>query len=199
MKKYFIITFLISMIPVVELRGAIPYAAYHDLPFGWSYALAVFGNLIPVPFILWFVPALFAFMRRHKILVGMVDWLERKARRGAKKMSKRAATDPDVEARTAPSGEASVGIAETETPAEETGGEAPKEKAIGTLAAFGLYLFVAIPLPGTGAWTGSLVAALFGMKKSRALPAITLGVLTAGVIMTLASYGIVSAFRFFAK
>ena len=69
----------------------------------------------------------------------------------------------------------------------------------GALAFLGLYLFVAIPLPGTGAWTGSLVAAVFGMKKWRALFAVFLGVLTAGVIMTLASYGVVSAFKIFAK
>ena len=175
MKKYFFITFLISMVPIIELRGAIPYAAYHELPFGWAFALTVIGNLLPVPFILWFIPALFRFMRRHHILVGLVDWLERKAEKGAKKMNKRKsdeATEP--------------------TPAKGGG-------AAGTLAFLGLYLFVAIPLPGTGAWTGSLVAAVFGMKKSRALPAVILGVLTAGVIMTLASYGIVSAFRFFAK
>ena len=196
MKKYFIITFLISMIPVVELRGAIPYAAYHGLPFGWSYALAAVGNLLPVPFILWFVPALFSFMRRHHILVGLVDWLERKAEKGAKKMNKRN-TDETAplaagEAESAGAPEAEAVEATEPTPAKGGG-------AAGTLAFLGLYLFVAIPLPGTGAWTGSLVAALFGMKRRRALPAIFLGVLTAGVIMTLASYGVVEAFKFFAK
>ena len=180
------------MVPVVELRGAIPYAAYHELPFGWAYALSVIGNLLPVPFILWFVPALFRFMRRHHILVGLVDWLERKAQKGAKKMNRRKAADPADET-------AGTGIAPAETPETEADCAAPKEKAIGTLAFLGLFLFVAIPLPGTGAWTGSLVAALFGMKKSRALPAVILGVLTAGVIMTLASYGIVEALKFFAK
>ena len=191
MKKYFIITFLISMIPVVELRGAIPYAAYHGLPFGWSYALAAVGNLLPVPFILWFVPALFSFMRRHHILVGLVDWLERKAQKGAQKISKQKAEADGATTNEAPLTESveTEGVVASET----------KGKAIGTLAAFGLYLFVAIPLPGTGAWTGSLIAALFGMKRRHALPAIILGVLTAGVIMTLASYGVVEAFKFFAK
>ena len=194
MKKYFFITFLISMVPVVELRGAIPYAAYHELPFGWAFALTVVGNLLPVPFILWFIPALFRFMRRHHILVGLVDWLERKAKKGAEKMNKRKAAEPIAE--TAETVEAAT-EAEAVGPTEET--PATGRRAAGTLAFLGLYLFVAIPLPGTGAWTGSLVAAVFGMKKRRALPAVILGVLTAGVIMTLASYGIVSAFRFFAK
>ena len=195
MKKYFIITFLISMVPVIELRGAIPYAAYHELPFGWAFALTVVGNLLPVPFILWFIPALFRFMRRHHILVGLVDWLERKAEKGAKKMNKRN-TDETV-----PLADGETVEAMPEAEPVETTDETPAKsgKAAGTLAFLGLYLFVAIPLPGTGAWTGSLVAAVFGMKKRRALPAVILGVLTAGVIMTLASYGIVSAFRFFAK
>ena len=195
MKKYFFITFLISMVPIIELRGAIPYAAYHELPFGWAFALTVIGNLLPVPFILWFIPALFRFMRRHHILVGLVDWLERKAEKGAKKMNKRNTDE------TAPlaAGEAVEAAPEVEAVEATEPTPAKGGGAAGTLAFLGLYLFVAIPLPGTGAWTGSLVAAVFGMKKSRALPAVILGVLTAGVIMTLASYGIVSAFRFFAK
>ena len=195
MKKYFFITFLISMVPIIELRGAIPYAAYHELPFGWAFALTVIGNLLPVPFILWFIPALFRFMRRHHVLVGLVDWLERKAEKGAKKMNKRKSDE------TAPlaAGEAVEAAPEAEAVEATEPTPAKGGGAVGTLAFLGLYLFVAIPLPGTGAWTGSLVAAVFGMKKSRALPAVILGVLTAGVIMTLASYGIVSAFRFFAK
>ena len=196
MKKYFFITFLISMVPIIELRGAIPYAAYHELPFGWAFALTVIGNLLPVPFILWFIPALFRFMRRHHILVGLVDWLERKAEKGAKKMNKRKSdeTAPLAAGETENGGAPEAEAVEATEPTPAKGGG-----AAGTLAFLGLYLFVAIPLPGTGAWTGSLVAAVFGMKKSRALPAVILGVLTAGVIMTLASYGIVSAFRFFAK
>ena len=192
---HYIIVFLISMVPLIELRGAIPYAAYHELPFGWAFALTVIGNLLPVPFILWFIPALFRFMRRHHILVGLVDWLERKAEKGAKKMNKRKSDE------TAPlaAGEAVEAAPEVEAVEATEPTPAKGGKAAGTLAFLGLYLFVAIPLPGTGAWTGSLVAAVFGMKKSRALPAVILGVLTAGVIMTLASYGIVSAFRFFAK
>ena len=190
MKKYCIITFLISMVPIVELRGAIPYAAYHSVPFGWAYGLAVLGNMIPVPFVLWFVPALFAFMRRHGILVKMVDWFENKARKGAKKIEKRGGSAEKTATAVADGSATEVAVADA--PAEGS-------KTVGTLAFLGLYLFVAIPLPGTGAWTGSLVAAVFGMKRRRALLAVFLGVLTAGAIMTLASYGIVSAFRFFAK
>ncbi|MBR4769922.1 MAG: small multi-drug export protein [Clostridia bacterium] len=193
MKKYLLV-FLISMIPIVELRGAIPIAAAKGLPFGWTYALTVLGNMLPVPFILLLIPVLFAFMRRHHILVGLVDWLERKAEKGAKKMEKRAGKAATAETETA-----DAPAAVTEEATEEP--DAPKKgkKAAGALAFLGLYLFVAIPLPGTGAWTGSLVAAVFGMKKWRALFAVFLGVLTAGVIMTLASYGVVSAFKIFTK
>ena len=187
------------MIPIVELRGAIPIAAAKGLPFGWTYALTVIGNMIPVPFILLLIPVLFAFMRRHHILVGVVDWLERRAQKGAKRMAKRSGDA----AETAPSETTTETTPETVEPTEaESATEsapAQENKAVGTLAFLGLYLFVAIPLPGTGAWTGSLVAALFGMKKWRAFLAVFLGVLTAGVIMTLASYGIVSAFKIFTK
>ena len=191
MKKYLFV-FLLSMIPVLELRFSIPFAAANGLPFGWTYALAVIGNMLPVPLILLFIPALFAFMRRHHILVGLVDWLERKAQKGAKKIGKRSENAAEETTAVAPA----EGNA-TETVADDASTEG--SKTVGTLAFLGLYLFVAIPLPGTGAWTGSLAAALFGMKKRRAFFAVFLGVLTAGVIMTLASYGIVSAFRFFAK
>ncbi len=100
MKKYLLV-FLISMIPIVELRGAIPIAAAKGLPFGWTYALTVLGNMLPVPFILLLIPVLFAFMRRHHILVGLVDWLERKAEKGAKKMEKRAGKAATAETETA--------------------------------------------------------------------------------------------------
>ena len=200
MKKYLLV-FLISMIPIVELRGAIPVAAAKGLPFGWTYALTVLGNMLPVPFILLLIPVLFAFMRRHHILVGLVDWLERKAQKGAEKMEKRAgkAAPTDASTEVAPTDGATAPETVTEEPTEETAAPKKGSKAAGTLAFFGLYLFVAIPLPGTGAWTGSLVAAVFGMKKWRALLAVFLGVLTAGVIMTLASYGVVSAFKIFTK
>ena len=188
MKKYLLV-FLISIIPIIELRGAIPIAAAKGLPFGWAYALTVFGNMLPVPFILLLIPVLFAFMRRHHILVGVVDWLERRAEKGAKRMAKHSGDAAPTETEAAPD---AVEATEAET-------ESAPNKAAGTLAFLGLYLFVAIPLPGTGAWTGSLVAALFGMKKGRAFLAVLLGVLTAGVIMTLASYGVVSAFKVFAK
>ena len=161
-----------------------------------SFCFCIVGS---IKRILLLIPALFAFMRRHHILVGLVDWLERKARKGAKKMAKRSGNAVG----TAPSETATEAVDEAapETVTETVDEAAPagENKAAGTLAFLGLYLFVAIPLPGTGAWTGSLIAAVFGMKKSRAFLAVLLGVLTAGVIMTLASYGIVSAFKVFAK
>ena len=147
--------FLISMVPVIELRGAIPIGILPplSLPWYWVYPVSVLGNLLPVPFILFFIERIFAFMKQKNILPRLVNWLEEKAQKGAKR----------VEA----------------------------------YALLGLFLFVAIPLPGTGAWTGSLIAALFHMDKKWAILSITLGVLAAGVVMTLASVGVVGAFSLF--
>ena len=146
---------LISMIPVVELRGAIPAGALLGVHPALCYAMAVLGNLIPVPFILLFITWFLERMKKAKW--GWVNrfafWLEAKAERGRNKMKNGAFV--------------------------------------------GLALFVAIPLPGTGAWTGSLIAALFGFKKPKAFLSILSGVLVAGLIMTLGAYGIVGIFRVF--
>ena len=146
----------IAMVPIIELRGAIPYGISQGLPYGEAFLAALIGNIIPVPIIILGIRGIFDWMRKRFPKVGaFVDRLESR------------------------------------------GNE--KAELVRRYKYLGLLLLVAIPLPGTGAWTGSLVAALFGMKKWRALLAVFLGVLTAGVIMTLASYGIVSAFKIFAK
>ena len=145
--------FFISMVPVIELRGAIPVGALLDLPFWSNYLVAVIGNFLPVPFILLFIRYILDWMKKTKHLSGIALWLEGKAERGSERVQK--------------------------------------------YASLGLFLFVAIPLPGTGAWTGALIAALMRMKWKYALPSILGGVLAAGVIMTLASYGAVEAFKFF--
>ena len=138
-------TFLISMVPFIELRGAIPIAALHGLALYIAFPVAIVGNLIPAPFIILFIRRIFVFLRRHfPRLNSLVDRLEQKAKRKQKKVEK------------------------------------------GTF--WGLFILVAIPLPGTGAWTGALVAAMMDMRLKRAMPAITLGVVTAGVIMALVSY-----------
>ena len=153
MIKKLLYVFGISILPVIELRGAIPAGAAMGLPFWAVFLCAILGNLLPVPFILIFIEKILLFMKEHNIFPKLVHWLEEKAQKGAAKVE--------------------------------------------NYALLGLSLFVAIPLPGTGAWTGALVAALFHMEKRRAMLSITLGVLFAGVIMTLASYGVVGFLKIF--
>ena len=145
--------FVLSMVPVIELRGAIPLGAGLGLPILSNYLVSVLGNFLPVPFILLFIRHILAWMKTTKRLSRIALWLEEKAQKHSSKVLR--------------------------------------------YATFGLFLFVAIPLPGTGAWTGALVAALFNMRMRYALPSILLGVMTAGVIMALASYGVVGIFNFF--
>lgn len=141
------LTFLISMVPVVELRGAIPFGVAHGLPLWTAIAVSVIGNLLPVPFVILFSRRLFAWLRR-KIpkLGGAISRLEERAKR--------------------------------------------KSKAVQQFSFFGLVLLVAIPLPGTGAWTGALVAAILNMRLKRAFPAIALGVVIAAVLVGAASHGV---------
>lgn len=143
MGKYLMI-FFIAMLPIVELRGAIPYASIMDVDLLPALAVAVLGNMFPVPFIL----LLFRYMLKwfsHLPVIGpmLTKMLER---------------------------------------AEK------KAESIGKYELLGVYIFVAIPLPGTGAWTGSLVANVLKLPVRKALPAILLGVLTSGLIMTVLSY-----------
>ena len=129
------------MVPVIELRGAIPYGVAAGLE-PWLVApLAIIGNLIPVPFILLFIRKIFQWMKKYEKL-GKIAY----------KLEERAANK---------------------------NGKVKKSEFIGLL------LFVAIPLPGTGAWTGALIAALMDMRMKRALPTIALGVLLAGIAVSL--------------
>ena len=133
-------TMLVSMLPIIELRGGLPFGVALGLPYYLAFPAAVIGNLIPAPFIIVYIRRIFELMRRYlPKLNGIVDKLERKAHLKGKKMQK--------------------------------------------YQYLGLWLFVAIPLPGTGAWTGSLAAAFLGMRLKKAMPAVVLGVLTAGCIM----------------
>ncbi len=145
--------FFISMLPIVELRGAIPAGALLGLPLWSNYLVSVVGNFLPVPFILLFIRRILAWMKTTKRLAGIALWLEEKAQK--------------------------------------------KSDQVMRYASLGLFLFVAIPLPGTGAWTGALIASLLDMRMKYALPSIFLGVVSAGVIMSLASYGVVGLFRVF--
>ena len=166
--------FLISMVPLIELRGAIPVGAGFGLDFFSNYTVSVIGNMLPVPFILLMVRFVLSFMREKRIFPSLVDWLEKKALSGSKRFKR--------------------GVDGEE--AEQDASEEQKPR-LGAGAAIGLFLFVAIPLPGTGAWTGALIASLFGMRRVTAFFSILLGVLTAGLLMSLASYGIVGALSFF--
>lgn len=144
----FIFTLLVSMIPIVELRGGIPFGVALGLPYPIAFTAAVIGNILPTPFILVYIRRIFQWMRlRLPRLDGVVDALERKAHLKGRKVNK--------------------------------------------YKYLGLLLFVAIPLPGTGAWTGALAAAFLDMPVSRAMPSIILGVILAGCIMLgLTSVGI---------
>ena len=144
----FVMTMLVSMVPVVELRGGIPYGVAAGLPVWLAYIAAFIGNLIPVPFILVYIRQIFKWIRKHMPkLNNLIDKLEKKAHLKGSTMQK--------------------------------------------YQYLGLWLFVDIPRPGTGAWTGCLAAAFLGMRLKKAMPAVILGVLTAGTIMlTLTHVGI---------
>ena len=162
--------FLISLLPIIELRGAIPAGALLGLPFYLNLPLAVLGNLLPVPFILIFISRILDFLERFKVTRPIVNWLRKKAGKHKKRV---------------------IAEEEEDTP--------PRAQRVMTPPLFwALTLFVAIPLPGTGAWTGSLVTALFGLPKRKSLLAIALGVIISGIIMTLASYGVVGFLSFLA-
>ncbi len=141
-----LITLFVSMVPIIELRGAIPIATGMGLSPWFAIPVAIIGNLLPVPFIILFIKKIFAWMRKvSPKLNSVVDKMEAKAEKNKEKVLK--------------------------------------------YAFWGLVLFVAIPLPGTGAWTGSLVAAMLDMPLKKAFPAVVLGVLGAGIIISFVSYG----------
>ena len=141
-----IIIFIISLMPILELRGGLIAATLLGLEGLPSFIICLIGNMIPIPFILWLITPIFNKMKKTKMFSGLVDKLEKKA------MS--------------------------------------KKEQIEKLQYVGLMLFVGIPLPGTGAWTGCLIAALLNMDKKKAMIASVLGVIMAGIIMMIVSYGL---------
>lgn len=174
--------FLISMLPFIELRGAIPVGAALGMPFYTNFPIAIIGNMLPVPLILLLMPKILDFLGRFKFFRPIVHWLRRTADKHSKRVIKDEAvkTDEAVE-----SGE----MAEAEKPL--------KKAPLMTPAIFlALMLFVALPIPGTGAWSGSLVAALFSLSKKYSLLAVLCGVIICAVIMTLASYGVLGFLSF---
>lgn len=144
-----LIVFVISMVPILELRGGLLAASVMNIPIVRAIWLCVVGNIIPVPFILLLITPIFNWLKKTDFLRPMVERLENRA----------------------------LG----------------KKDQIERYEFWGLVLFVGIPLPGTGAWTGSLIASLLGIRFRKAFPAVILGIFLATVIMSIVSYGLLGA------
>lgn len=145
--KAIITTFMISMVPLFELRGAIPYGVIVGLNLKEVLILCIIGNLLPVPFLIVFTRKIFAILRKKSdSLNNFVLRLEKKAEK--------------------------------------------KKGIVEKYEFLGLVILVAVPLPGTGAWTGALVAAMMDMRIKRAFPAIAIGVIIAGIVVAWMTYGI---------
>lgn len=144
--------FFMSMLPIVELRGSIIFAAATDMPCVWVYVISVIGNMLPIPFVILFLRPVLNWLKTTKHLSGIANWLQERSMKKAGKILK--------------------------------------------YEMLGLFIFVAIPLPGTGAWTGAIIASILNMRISRALPPIFLGVLTAGFLMLAGSYGLFNLAKF---
>lgn len=163
---------LISLVPFIELRGAIPVGAALGLPFYSNFPLAVLGNMLPVPFILLLMPKILDFLAKFKFFKPFVLWMKKKADKHRAKV---------------------VGDSDDSLDDSE---KLPKMKM--TKGIFiALMLFVGVPLPGTGAWCGSLIASLFNVDKKYSFLAVLLGVILSGIIMTLASYGVLEFLKIF--
>ncbi len=141
-----LIPFIVSLFPVLELRGGMIAARILEIDFIQAFLICFLGNMIPIPFILLFIRKIFKLMRKVKFLGKIVDKLEARADK--------------------------------------------KKGTIEKYKEWGLLIFIAIPLPGTGGWTGALIAALMDLRMKKCLPIIALGVFIAGLIMSLITYGI---------
>ena len=144
----YVLVFLVSMVPIVELRGAIPIAEGLGLNIFLYYPIAIIGNMLPVPFIYLFARKVLEWGKDKKLIGKFFTWCLEKGEKGGEKLRKTA-------------GNTGIFIA--------------------------LLIFVGIPLPGTGAWTGTLAASFLKIDFKTSICAITLGVLLAGIIMSLGS------------
>jgi len=141
-----LIVFIVSLMPILELRGGLIAAALLDLDLLPSYIISIIGNIIPVPFILWFMSSILKWMRASKHFSKIAKWLDKKVN---------------------------------------------KHKAsIEKYGFWGLVLFVGVPLPGTGAWTGCLIASVLEMDRKKSFLAAMIGIIMASVIMTVLSFGV---------
>ena len=142
--------FIVSLLPIIELRGGLIAAALLKVSLLKAFIICYIGNILPVPFILWLIRIILDWMRQIKCFSKLVKWLDNKVEK--------------------------------------------KKGQIEKYGFWGVVLFVGIPLPGTGAWTGSLIAAMLDMDKKKAFLAAAIGVLLAGVIMAIFSYVILDIF-----
>lgn len=142
-------TLVTAMLPILEIRGAIPVGVASGLDPWLAFAVGFVGNMLPIPILILLTRKVIEWLKKHNMLVKLTAWLENKGSKGAQKVQR--------------------------------------------YSFWGLFILVAIPLPGTGAWTGALVASLLDMRLKRALPAIAMGVAVAGLIVLLVTYGVISA------
>ena len=145
-------TLVTAMLPILEIRGAIPVGVAAGMDPWTAFAIGFVGNMLPVPFLILLARKVIEWMKKHHILDKLTTFVERKGKE--------------------------------------------KAKTVQAYSFWGLFILVAIPLPGTGAWTGALVASLLDMKRSRAMLSITAGVVAAGLIMSLICYGFIDFLRF---
>lgn len=144
-----LVVFVISLFPILELRGGMIAAKLLDVEFVKAFFICYVGNILPLPFILLFIRKIFQYLKKFKKIGNLIEKLELRSMR--------------------------------------------KSESVKKYRLWGLLAFVAIPLPGTGGWTGSLIAALLDMRISHSFPVIALGVLIANVIMSIFSYGLLGA------
>lgn len=147
-----LIIFIISLLPVLELRGGLIAAKLLGVNFARAFVICYIGNIVPIPFILLFIRKIFQFLRDKPLFSKIIEKLEIRSMRNSEKVKR--------------------------------------------WRDWGLLLFVAIPLPGTGGWTGALIAALTDMRIKKSFPIISLGVLIAGIIMSVFAYLVPSLFGF---
>ena len=141
-----LVVFIISMIPVLELRGGLVAAALVGIEWYIALPICIIGNILPIPFVLLFIRKIFEWLKKFKFMKNIVEKLDERAKK--------------------------------------------KSKSIHKFVLWGLFTFVAIPLPGTGAWTGALVADILDIRFKKSFPTIFAGVVSAGIIVAVVSYGI---------
>ena len=150
----YIITFLLGMTPIIEIRGAIPIGVGMGLSYFEAFLVGFLGNIIPIYFIVKYIGPIFDFLGRFKFFKRIIDWASDRATKKIEESDK-----------------------------------------LQNYTALGLYLFVAIPLPGTGAWVGSLIANFLHVPLKKAWLPLVLGVLTAGTIILIATGSVVTVFQ----